>query len=143
MEKVSVGQLIEVYLKQKKMSQKVLAKELGITESFVSMILNDRRNPALATLRGIVETLEIPDKDAIKLSSMCGFNMNTSADFLGVLEEYKHHNLMPMIQEIACSGCATCSLSDLRILLEIQQVLKTNGRILTRSVIKKVISVSQ
>lgn len=57
---MGVGKNIEHILKQKKISQRILAEQTGLTQGYVSQICHGVRNPTTDVLRKISSALDVP-----------------------------------------------------------------------------------
>jgi transcriptional regulator with XRE-family HTH domain len=57
---MKVGAAIKAKRKEQLLRQEELARRVGITQSYLSQLENDRKEPNLSTLRRISEALNIP-----------------------------------------------------------------------------------
>jgi XRE family transcriptional regulator, regulator of sulfur utilization len=57
---MKLGSTIKALRKQKHIPQEVLAEKCGITQAYLSLIENDKKEPNLATLKDISKGLETP-----------------------------------------------------------------------------------
>ncbi|MCB1073811.1 MAG: helix-turn-helix transcriptional regulator [Chlamydiia bacterium] len=57
---MKLGQIISSVRKEKGYKQGVLAKELGITQTYLSQIERDKKEPNLSLLKKIANVLRIP-----------------------------------------------------------------------------------
>ena len=57
---MSLGQNIKVLRVTKNISQKDLAKKLGITPNYLSMIENAAKKPSLTLIEKLAQVLEVP-----------------------------------------------------------------------------------
>jgi len=65
---LSVGDRIKGVRKKKNITQVELAESIGITQSHLSQIENDHRNPSITTLEKICKELDIPISGLLLLS---------------------------------------------------------------------------
>lgn len=57
---MNLGKTIKKIRKQKKLSQETFANQSGISQTYLSQIENDKREPNLSTLKSISTVLGIP-----------------------------------------------------------------------------------
>lgn len=57
---MSVGKNIKLFRINANLKQKELAKELGIRDSYLSIIENEKKEPSLSLLKKISEVLNVP-----------------------------------------------------------------------------------
>lgn len=57
---MSIGSTIKFVRKQRSLNQKALADSLEISQSYLSQIENDRREPSPRLLKGISHKLDVP-----------------------------------------------------------------------------------
>ena len=57
---MKLGKAIEEVRKKKGLKQAELAEKVGITQAYLSMIENDRKEPTISTLKAIGSALETP-----------------------------------------------------------------------------------
>jgi len=57
---MSVGKNIKLFRINANLKQKELAKELGIKDSYLSLLENEKKEPSLSLLKKISEVLNVP-----------------------------------------------------------------------------------
>ena len=57
---MNLGSTIKELRKQKKIPQEILANKSGITQAYLSLIENDKKEPNLSTLKEISKALDTP-----------------------------------------------------------------------------------
>lgn len=57
---MSIGQSVKLFRVHAKMKQKELAQKLGIKDSYLSLIENEKKEPSLSLLKKIAGTLDVP-----------------------------------------------------------------------------------
>lgn len=57
---MGIGEIIKKIRKERNIKQKDFALECGISQTYLSQIENDERNPTLAILEKVSKVLEIP-----------------------------------------------------------------------------------
>lgn len=75
---MSIGKNISLIRKSKKLTQANLAKEIGISRSYLSDLENDRKNPSAKTLKNLAEKLNV---------RMINLIEENDTDFIDNLEE--------------------------------------------------------
>ena len=55
--KLTVGQLLQIYLTQNKLTQSDLAKKVGCSRAFISMMIHNRKRPGMKLSKRIADTL--------------------------------------------------------------------------------------
>jgi len=91
----TIGQCIAIQRHNRRWSQKRLASELGITQSFLSDIENDKISPRWATIVSISEKLEVAIQSLLPygiLNSM-HYNNNDGIILHHVSKSLEEHNL--------------------------------------------------
>ena len=64
-DKVTVGDNIRKFRKQKKMTQKELGNKLGISQSAINQIENNKTAPKLTTIIKVADALDVLPRDLI------------------------------------------------------------------------------
>jgi transcriptional regulator with XRE-family HTH domain len=57
---MSISEKILYYRKQRKLSLRALANEVGVTASYLSLIERNKSSPSINTLRAIADALDVP-----------------------------------------------------------------------------------
>ncbi|MEI6851540.1 MAG: helix-turn-helix transcriptional regulator [Bacteroidota bacterium] len=57
---MKLGSTIKELRKQKKIPQEIIAEKCGITQAYLSLIENDKKEPNLSTLKDISKALDTP-----------------------------------------------------------------------------------
>jgi transcriptional regulator with XRE-family HTH domain len=57
---MSIGRTIKFVRASSGLRQKELADQLGVTQNYLSLVENDKREPSLSFLRGFAEEMKIP-----------------------------------------------------------------------------------
>jgi transcriptional regulator with XRE-family HTH domain len=60
MKKIKIGSNIKKFRELTNLSQEELAKRIGITRNFLSLIENNHKRPSMKTLEKISEVLDVP-----------------------------------------------------------------------------------
>jgi transcriptional regulator with XRE-family HTH domain len=76
---------IKEVLKEKKISGKVLAEHLGITENSVSLILNNKRQPRFETLSDIASYLKVDVRELFISTKSTGKALNGFVEYEGTV----------------------------------------------------------
>jgi len=73
---ISIGKTIRRLRIEREISQQDLARDAGLTPSFLSLVENDRRQPSLIVIRRLADALAIPEEiliwDAVELPQNLG-----------------------------------------------------------------------
>ncbi len=81
---MNIGEAIQKIRKQRKVKQFTLAEECGITQTYLSLIESNQKEPNLSVLKKIANALEIPlpvllflsiDKDDVSTDKQEAFNL--------------------------------------------------------------------
>jgi transcriptional regulator with XRE-family HTH domain len=88
----TIGETIETLRRKRKMKQGDLAKQVKITQSYLSMIESDKTEASISTLTAIAEALGI----SYQLLVMASLSVNQVSDD----KKEVYYKLVPLIQEI-------------------------------------------
>jgi len=73
---ISIGKTIKRLRIEREISQQDLAKDAGLTPSFLSLVENGRRQPSLVVIRRLADALAVPEEiliwDAVELPHSLG-----------------------------------------------------------------------
>lgn len=111
---MSIGKNISLIRKSKKLTQANLAKEIGISRSYLSDLENDRKNPSAKTLKNLAEKLNV------RMSNLIEEN---DTDFIDNLEEknstiVKPHEKDSLLFEVMLKDNLIADNNEMKIILD-------------------------
>ena len=89
---MNIGEVVETFRRKRKIKQVELAKEVGITQSHLSMIEGNKTAASIGTLTEIAKVLGIP----VQLLMVYSLSPNQMPDS----KKEVYYKLMPLITEI-------------------------------------------
>ena len=85
--KLSVGQLLQVYLTQNNMTQADLANKVGCSRGFISRMIHNHKKPGVGLAMRIAKNLT---KNLIEQEGLRFFLLGCHREYIRFLKEYPH-----------------------------------------------------